>query len=445
MRKYFSALIMIVVIAGCKGKSELKPELVLTNNNVLLPTIKFSVEEKADYNIKYWSENNPERIQVSTTSTGIDHTIVLANVKSETKYNYVIYNKITKKQSQTFSFQTGPLPFDIITTKKKAIDTTLFDGFILIRKVAPVGSDVILDNEGDVVWYHLYDTAVRRPSSWTKQNTILSIYDSSHIVEYDLFGKALINMKLEDYGIPNMIHHDILYNDNQEIVSLTHDSVKMDLRKLGMGANELVRADGIIVLTKEGQVKWKWNLLEVYNPLDYPKRKINLKHSLGHANSIAIDNDGHYVISFRDFSQLWKINSVDGSVIWKLGEGGDFSLTKENVFLKQHAIYFNEKHELMFFDNGDRSLRPNSRILSFDIDEKLMQAKTVTDITLPLELSADKMCSAEMIKDNLYLVCTSKKSGIVSVVNDRAEVLWRVDLTSPSYRAYYLPNPFEVK
>lgn len=432
-------------IAGCKSKNEFAHEVFLTNNNVLLPTIKFSVAEKADFYIRYWSESRPERIQTSDTSSGIDHSIVLTNLKPQTKYIYTIHNKNTQEQSQPFNFQTEALPFDIITTKKKLIDTTLFDGFILIRKVAPVGSDVILDNEGDVVWYHLYDTAVRRPSSWTKQNTILSIYDSSHIVEYDLHGKELINMKLEDYGISNMLHHDILYNDNQEIVSLTHDSVKMDLRKFGMGANEWVRADGLIVFTKEGKVKWKWNLLDVYNPLDYPKRKINLINSLGHANSIAIDKDGHYVISFRDFSQLWKINSVDGSVIWKLGDGGDFDLAKELVFLKQHALYFNERDELMFFDNGDRSIRPNSRILSFVIDEKLMQAKVAVDITLPLELSADKMCSAEMVNPNHFLVCTSKKNGTISVVNNNAEILWRVDLTSPSYRAYYLLDPFGKK
>jgi hypothetical protein len=73
-----------------------------------------------------------------------------------------------------------------------------------------------------------------------------------------------------------------------------------------------------------------------------------------------------------------------------------------------------------------------------------MTADIAANIVLPSELSADKMCSAERIGPGQYLVCTSKRNGIISVVDDSAEVLWRVDLSKPSYRAYYLQNPFQV-
>jgi hypothetical protein len=53
------------------------------------------------------------------------------------------------------------------------------------------------------------------------------------------------------------------------------------------------------------------------------------------------------------------------------------------------------------------------------------------------------MCSAEQIADGKFLVCTSKRKGIISIVDSAGEVLWRVNLTKPSYRAYYLKNPFE--
>lgn len=442
MKNFTLFLCAILLAAGCSIHEKLSPQFSFYNNNVLLPTISFTSSDSNAYFVKYWPEGEEDNIFQSRHSTGIDHQIVLTNVTPNTTYSYLIYSQGTQQVSDTLTFLTGELPFDIVTVKKRSVEEDVFDGYILIRKWAPIGSDVIINKEGDIVWYHLYDTTVRRAFNWTQRNSILSLYDSAQIVEYDLLGNKLLDMKLEDSEIPNMLHHDLLYNAKGDIVALTHDSVKMDLRKVGLGTDQFVRADGLIVIGVDGRVKWKWNLLDVYNPLDYPERKIDLKQSLGHANSITIDKDGHYIISFRDFSQLWKINAIDGSVIWRLGEGGDFKMNENDHFIRQHAIHFSPMGELMMFDNGDRKLRPNSRVLSITIDEESKEAKASRSISLPLELSADKMCSAEMIEIGKYLVCTSKKNGTLTVVNDAGEQLWRVDLTSPSYRAYYLSNPF---
>lgn len=443
MKNYWIIVLAILFIAGCSVREQFDPQVSFMHNNALLPTVSFSSDDSSNYIIKYWPEGKMDRVLQSGRSLGTSHSIVLTNVTPSTTYQYLIINQVTQHTSDTLFFQTNELPFDIVTLKKRKIASDVFDGYVLIRKWAPIGSDVIINSEGDIVWYHLYDTAVRRPFTWTRQNSVLSLYDSARIVEYDLMGNKLLDLNMEDNETPNMLHHDLLYNANGDIVTLTHDSVKMDLRKVGLGANEYVRADGLIVIGKDGEVKWKWNLLDVYDPLDYPKRKIDLKQSVGHANSLAIDKDGNYIISFRDFSQLWKINAKDGSVIWKLGEDGDFKMNRSDYFIRQHAIHFNPMGELMMFDNGDRKLRPNSRVLSLTIDEKSKEARASLAIPLSLELSADKMCSAEMIQMGKYLICTSKKNGTITVVNDAGEQLWRVDLTSPSYRAYYLPNPFE--
>ncbi len=434
-------IIPVLLFTGC-GRQDITPVVGLHNNNVLLPTIKFSTSQESEVFVEYWMVSDTRRVQRSKMSKGKDHRIVLLNLKPLTTYNYVIHTTSPESKTDVFSFQTGKLPDDITNTKKQVIDTAKFKGFVLVRRLAPKGADVIIDSEGDVVWYHQYDTIVRRPFVWTSRNSILSVYDSAQIVEYDIYGDNILDIKLEDHGISNMLHHDALFDSKGDIVSLTHDSVRMDLRKFGYGKNQYLRADGIIVFSTQGKKIWEWNLLSAYSPMDHPDRKVDPKHSLGHANSLTIDKDGHYVVSFRDFSQLWKINSTDGSVIWKLGEGGDFKMDKNGYFIKQHAIYFNKAGELMMFDNGDRKARPNSRVLSFKLNDKTMEADIGINVVLPLELSADKMCSTELISDGKYLVCTSKRNGIISVVNDKAEILWRVDLTRPSYRAYYLSDPF---
>jgi arylsulfate sulfotransferase len=432
-----------IILSGCNRMAVIKPEVTFVNGNALLPQIQFGSPEVGEFIIYYWPVSNPQNKQESYVSYGTTHEITLINLKAETSYNYYISDKKSGDKSELFSFDTKPLPKEVTSTEKITIDTTLFDGFILVRGLFPKGADVIVDHEGDVVWYHQYDSVTRRPFSWTHNNTVLSIYDSAYIVEYDLKGNQLLDLNLEEKNLSHKVHHDVIYNPNGDIVTLTHDSTQMDLRKFGGKKNQFLRADGILVLDTSGKIKWQWNLLQVLDPLTLDPKTVDITHSLGHANSIAIDRDGHYLVSFRDFSQIWKINSSDGSVIWKLGAGGDFKMDTDAFFIRQHSAYVNETGDLMLFDNGDRKNRPYSRILSFTIDESNMVAATKVNIKLNDELSADKMCSAEQISDDQFMVCTSKRSGIISVVDGGGKVLWRVNLTKPSYKAYYLKNPFQ--
>lgn len=434
----------ILLLTGCIRQS-LDPKITFHNNNVLLPTLEFQTSEETEAFVEYWPEGHADRAQRSRHSTGKDHRIILLGVTQSSVYNYRIHTSNPERVTNVLSFETGPLPAGVTQIRKQLTDTTQFAGYVLVRRLSPQGVDVMLNNAGDIVWYHLYDSVVRRPFNWTAKNTILSEYDTARIVEYDLYGDVIFDMDLKDQGIPNMLHHDAVFDAKGDVVALTHDSVKMDLRKFGYGKEQYIRGDGIVVFTTKGKKVWEWNILNVYDPRDHPNRKLDLTHSLGHANSIAMAADGNYVVSFRDFSQVWKINATDGSIMWTLGDGGDLKLDKEGYFLRQHAVSFNSNGELMLFDNGDRKIRSESRVLSFALDEKNRQAELRTNVVLPRELSAEKMCSAVLIEPGKYLVCTTKKNGIITVVNDKADVLWRVDLSNPSYRAYYLEDPFSTE
>lgn len=233
MKTGLKIFIGCVILSACSQVEKIKPEVSFLNDNVLLPEIRFETKDSAKVMVTYWPVNRPERIQNSPFSYGTRHAIVLMNLKSGSQYQYMISNTTSGRKSETFSFETRFLPSEITATEKHTIDSTQFDGFILVRGLNPKGSDVIIDNEGDVVWYHQYDTVVRRSFSWTKNNTVLSIYDSAHIVEFDLKGKRTLNLPLEEKNIQHKVHHDILYSDEGNIVTLTHDSVKMDLRKFG--------------------------------------------------------------------------------------------------------------------------------------------------------------------------------------------------------------------
>ncbi|MCK6616074.1 MAG: aryl-sulfate sulfotransferase [Cyclobacteriaceae bacterium] len=443
MRIHFVLLMLALITWACQSSWHSDPQVTFAKNNVLRPHIRFNSMDSVSAFIEYWPVHNRSLKQATKASWGKHHEIILVNLKPNTQYAYRLVDERNPVNSEEYTFKTDSVPEHILRVKKDSIDTTLFKEYILIRRFFKQGADVLIDGDGDIVWYHEYDTAVRRAFSWTKSNTILSIYDSARIMEIDLKGNVILDHDLEKLGLPYKVHHEVFYDPAGNIVTITHDSTRYDLRKFGGEKNQYLTADGILVLSKEGKIIWKWNLLQVEDPLKF-KGKINLKENWGHANSIALDGDGNYLISFRDFNQVWKIDKNSGKVMWKFGENGTIMPPQSLYnFIRQHSIHFNARGELMMFDNGELKTRPNSRILSFQIDERENSAKPVIHVELPRALSSYRMCSAEMIDEGKYLVCTTRKDATVTVVNDSGNILWKVTTDNASYRAYYIQNPFK--
>lgn len=436
-------ILLSALVGGCAGFVRQDPKVTFVHDNALLPNIQFETREDESVRVEYWKEGRPADRQSSGVSKGRKHSITLVKLAERTTYNFWIIRADTTHKSRMYTLVTGEVPEKAFRPSKEKIDSTLFTGYILVRRLSGSGADAILNRKGDVVWYHLYDKPVRRAFSWTDHQSILSTYDSAEIVEVDLMGNQVLDIDLEKMNIPNKLHHEIAYNGRGEIAVLTLDSARLDLRKFGGRQNQMLRADGLVVIDRNGKKVWEWNLLQQTNPLIFNGGPFELKGSWGHANSFAVDRDGNYLISFRDFNQIWKVSAADGSVIWRFGKNGDFEMDEDSYFIKQHSVHFNKKGELMMFDNGSADQRPNSRVLCFKLDEKNRKAETTVKVKLPLELSGYRMCSAEYIADGKYLVCITRRGGVVAVVNDEGEVLWKVILKAPSYRAYYLENPFQ--
>jgi arylsulfate sulfotransferase len=440
--KYTYVLLAIAIIA-C-SPFERDPAVTFPDGNVLRPLINFSTHDSTNAVVSYWPTLQREQGQTSLKSAGFEHNIELWNLKEGTQYSYQIKleNEGKSTLSQEFTFVTDSVPDKVLRIRKDKIDTTVFKGYILVRRFFRSGADALINSQGDIVWYHQYDTAVRRAFTWTRRNTILSIYDSAIIQEIDRSGNTILDLNLEKKNLPYTVHHEVLF-DGDDIVALTTDSAQFDLRKFGGKQTQYLRGDGLIRLSRNGQVLWTWSLLAHSDPTRFTG-KLNLRENWGHANSIAIDEDGHYLVSFRDLNQIWKINRENGQLIWKLGENGDFPLKKDDIFLRQHSVNINARGEIMIFDNGDSKLRPNSRVMAFRIDEKNRQATVTINVTLPRSLSSYRMCSAELIDAGKYLVCTTRKDATIAVVNDKGEILWKVVADNASYRAYLIKAPFQV-
>lgn len=437
---FLAAALLTVACTPFKGD----PSVAFKNNNALMPEVSYALKDSLQSWIEFWPSTSGVSVRKSSPKKSISQKTTLLNLLPDREYRYQIVAIGTDGdtlRSREFGFKTGMMPEAIYQVRKDKIDSTQFSGHILLRRYYGTGADVLMNSKGEIVWYNLYDTAVRRPITYTPKGTFLSIYDSAIIRENDLYGNVKLNLDLEKLGQPERFHHEVLYDAQENIISLGVDSAKRDLRRWGGEKDQYLRADGIVRMDKTGKILWKWNLLEKFNP-DPRKDSVNIKDVWGHANAMVIDKDGNYLVSFRDFSQVWKINSATGEVMWRLGKGGDFNMPVEAHFLRQHSINWTKNGDLIMFDNGERKVRSESRILVLRLDQKNKKASVVNLISLPRGYASYRMCSAQKLSDDRFLVCVTRKDATVMIVDNQARILWKAVCNYSSYRAEMLENPF---
>lgn len=428
-----SIFLLLTLISSCGSIINERPEVAYPSGNLLRPSISWTTPDSAETILQYWRKGNTTRREIATPRA-IHHTALLTNITPNTEYKYRIVDVATGSSSDEYSFKSGELPADLIKVEKIRIDTTVFQGYILLRKFGDNGADVILNNNGDPVWYHKYNQSIRRQFKWTRRNTILSAIDTSRIVEIGMDGKVLLDLDLSRRPDTVFLHHEIEELEDGTLVALTADAMSLT-------GDRIASSDGIVRILRQGTIGWKWDVRDHIDVGEAIKKMTSQRGRISHGNSLTIDTDGGYLVSFRDYGQIWKIDPMTGTVTWKLGKEGTMALDSADYFIGQHSIHV-DSDELIVFDNGHPKLRPYSKILVLKVDERRQKAEVVSKIVLPKQLSSFRMGSAYRVSPDRFLVCTSRKPLLLTIVDLNGTILWQVKADINSYRAYYIEDPF---
>ena len=127
------------------------------------------------------------------------------------------------------------------------------------------------------------------------------------------------------------------------------------------------------------EFEWKsldhFNLSDVYS--QYFTNPNYLDHS--HYNSIDIDTDGNYLLSWRHLNEVTKVDANTGEIIWRLGgKSGDFTFEGDTMpFSAQHDARRIANGNLTIFDNGLYNSTPGARAIEYAVDEENFVATAV--------------------------------------------------------------------
>ena len=236
-------------------------------------------------------------------------------------------------------------------------------GYRIFPLLTTPSSVVIVDSDGDYVWWH---TALR------SSLTVISRASVSRDGEWVLFldrtsddeGEslpALFRVRLDGTETRSHTiaggHHDFV-----ELPDGTVAIIQEDVRTVG---DEMVIGDRIVELDEDGNETVVWS---VWDDQTYPGGAD--EGDWTHANAIDYDADqGAYYLSMRNLDSIYRIDRTSGTVLQQLGgESSDVVLLNgdNSLFVQQHQFH-HEADELLVFDNGD-DIEGGSRIVDYDID-----------------------------------------------------------------------------
>jgi arylsulfate sulfotransferase len=349
------------------------------------------------------------------------------------------------------------------------------------------------DLAGNVVWYYDFAQAglhgePAMAADLLPGGTVLLTGADSHATlaysqdvlrEIDLAGNTVretnldaINAQLTAMGYNNIysLTHDAtrLPNGQTAVIGLTERTVNIN----GTPTN-YVGAD-IVVLDKNFQVSWVW---DSFDHLD-----VNRGPTLGeavqagvldpdaavpnlpavdwlHANSVDWSPaDGNLTVSLRNQDWVIKIDyengAGDGHVIWRLGQGGDFtvnSTASSPWFTHQHDAHFIDDTTMIVFDDGDvrRASDPtaDSRGQVWKIDEQTLTATLV--FNADLGNYSDALGSAQRLSNGNYAFDSGRQGQRPHQFGQSIEVqpdgskAYVLQVSQPVYRAFRVQTLYE--
>lgn len=448
-------LVILFGFSACQTQTiQFAHEIAATPDsaNVLRVQISFELSEAAEAYVVFWTTANPDKKYYSQLSPSARaHQITLVGLKGAATYQYQVHAfgaKATAK-SKIGAFSTDKFPINILHMRWEPVERSGLSGYILSQRRMVNGIIYLIDDDGEVVWY---EHIPKQPklSHWTDRHTVLVLYGAARhrnssgdqIVEYDLYGREQFHLDLSALDIPMEAHHEVRFDHEHNLLALMYDHQTIDLSDQGGASDQVVMGDKIVKMDTAGAVLWEWSVFDHLNPaLDATILKT--AEDWSHANSLSVDTDGHYLISFRNFNQVWKIDALTGDVIWKLGAGGTITVEPEGYFAGQHAFHVNAVGDYMVFDNGRTNRQ--TRILTYQINDEALTAEVKLNLPLPEDLYSDKMGNATLMDNGNILVCAPRTNSLV-VIDTQGRLLARAKVGIPDpYRAEYVPELYPTE
>ena len=241
--------------------------------------------------------------------------------------------------------------------------------------------NVIFDNNGSPIWYRRMPD--ERRDMKVQPNGMLTMVARTGGMRFvglnNHYEEVATYQTVNGYSVDE---HElyVLADGTYFLIGLHGETVDLS-RYVPGGSTTGVTEDCIQQFTPQGELIFQWRAWDHLDPAGQ-NDVVNATNpgDFTHMNAIAVDSDGHILLSSRNTSEVTKINSDTGEIIWRLG-GTHNQFTFVNDPLdgprNQHAVRPLGNNHYTLFDNGNGHSPQVSRAVEYELNPSTLTATAV--------------------------------------------------------------------
>ncbi len=296
-----------------------------------------------------------ERTVPVDPASGPDFETVLVGMKPGSEYSLwaVVEAGGETQRSAEWRVETGLPPAELpdLTLGRVAGAETWW-GLLVTTVAAMPPTAVILDEDGEYVWWHTMDgvdglsRAHLAPDGRSMYLLDMNLNDD---VEAALYRVGLDGTDFE--ALPSAsFHHDFVPLPDGTLAALVYDPVEID----GIS----VPGDLVVELAPDGSTRVVYDVWADPD-IEYHASDAYMGRMWPHANAIDyLEEEDAYLVSFLAFESIARIDRTSGAVDWRLGgDLSDFTLIDGETDLFDHQHQFQWLDDsILVFENGPMTM-----------------------------------------------------------------------------------------
>lgn len=428
-----STVLLAVLVAGCGASDEEEPwaprdvEAEVNDNVSTVVNVSWTTVDRTLGYVQYGPDEDMELRTPLEGTKSSKHDVPLLGLKEDTEYFYrvVTWDGEDAAASNVASVRTGDLPVAIPSTK---VEGEPHEWFNVVPSIGKDTSVLIIDHDGDIVWYHQDDRDLDFYRARISNDGKSVIYNAASVSGDPADNSEIVTAALDGSGstsvpVPLLAHDFVQHPDG------TIGAIAVEFRDFEgndrVPAME-VKGNKIVEVDADGNIETVWTTWDCFDPGEDPGEDIDIGWSLANALDYDPEEDVYYV-GMRNFSSIAKVNRSTGECMWVLGfVGSSFEFSEGSQrFLHQHQFQLLGDDRILVMDN-DGSIGNESRVLEYELDFENMVATQVWSYV------ADPIVYTFVLGEPIRLLDGStmvnwSAAGQMDLVNEDGEVTWKIN------------------
>ncbi|MBN2104038.1 aryl-sulfate sulfotransferase [bacterium] len=310
----------------------------------------------------------------------------------------------------------------------------------------PPHYSMILDNSGAPVWYRKFEDA----------HVDFKVQPDGRLTMTDLRNDQYIAMDqtytvVDSFVVPRGYRPDehelqVLPNGHYFLIA-RRDSI-IDMSQLIEGGETKARVYGnsLVEMDADDKIVRMWSGWKHYHMFDAVHENFqNIIIDPVHMNAVAVDLDGHILVSCRAMNEITKFSRHTDEVIWRLGGANDYFTWPEGEdrINYQHDIRVLPDGNYTIFDNGNFRTPEYSRVIELSLDTENWSVTKVWEYRENPDIYTPYMGNTQRLPNGNTLICWSNwelpKLTEVRPDGSKAFEMDFVNATLRTYRTFRFP------